>query len=102
MLRWRCKQSEGKLANDFIVTYFVITLVGTTELSNKTNENQLADLGKFGVDDRDEGGKDRCEREGRRLSPHNGSSKETLSADKVLSKEFRNDVLDVGDVDLKV
>jgi hypothetical protein len=72
-------------------THLVVTLVGTTELGDESDEDQLADLGKLGVDDSDKGGEDGREREG-------GG----LGADDVLAKQLGHDVLDVGHVDLAI
>lgn len=83
-----------------MTTHLVIALISTTELGDQANEHELADLRKLGVHNGDEGSEDGSEGEGRRLRPHNRARKEALSANEVLAKELRNDVLDVGDVDL--
>lgn len=83
-------------------THLVVTLVGTTELGDESDEDQLADLGKLGVDDSDKGGEDGREREGGGLGAHDGSCEESLAADDVLAKQLGHDVLDVGHVDLAI
>lgn len=85
---------------DHIWTDLVVTFKSPPELTNQSDEDQLSDHGQLGVDDSDESGKDRSERQGRRLSFHDRTSEKASSADEVLVEHFGNDVFDVGDVDL--
>jgi hypothetical protein len=55
---------------------------------NETEEEELADLRKLGVDDGDEGGEDGSEGEGGSLGAHEGTDEKTLSADKVLAEHL--------------
>jgi hypothetical protein len=85
---------------DDIWTDLIITFERPPELTDQPDEDQLSDHGQLGVDDSDESGKDRSERQGRRLSLHDRTSEKASSADEVLVEHFGNDVFDVGDVDL--
>ena len=78
----------------------VVALVAPAELVDEAVEQEFADLGQLGVDDGDERGKDGGERQRRGLGAHDGADKEALAADEVLAKEFGDDELDVGRVDL--
>jgi hypothetical protein len=65
----------------FRATHLVITLVRPSELTDKSGEDQLADLGKLGVDDSDQRREDGREGKRRSLSTHDGPSEQPLSSD---------------------
>lgn len=83
------------------ITHLVVTLESSAELADQSDEHQLADLRQLGVDNGDEGRKNGREGEGRGLSFHNRTGKQSLSSDQVFAKEFGHDVFDVGNVDLQ-
>lgn len=85
---------------DHIWTDLVVTFKRPPELTDQPNEDQLSDHGQLGIDNSDECGKDRSERQGRRLSLHDCTSEKASSADEVLVEHFGDDVFDVSDVDL--
>jgi len=53
-------------------TNFVVPLISSPELTDQSDQDQLADLGKFGIDDRHQSSKDGSERQGGCLSAHDG------------------------------
>lgn len=55
---------------------------------------------KFGVHNGDHGGVDGSKRQTGSLGLHDASAKETTATDEVLAEELRNNVFDVGNVDL--
>jgi hypothetical protein len=78
----------------------VVTLESLAELYDQAVDQQLADLREFGVDDGDHGGVNGSKRQTGSLGLHDASTKETTATDEVLAEQLRNDVFDVGDVDL--
>lgn len=78
----------------------VVATVGALKLHDDPLQQQLADLGHLGVDHRNETGIYVRERRGGHLRLHEGTAQNTASANDILSKKFRDDILDVGNVDL--
>jgi hypothetical protein len=66
--------------------YLIITLVGTSELTDEPDQDQLSNLRQLGVDNGDKGGEYRCKGQRRSLSTHDGSTKQSFSANQVLAK----------------
>jgi hypothetical protein len=81
-------------------TYLVVALETSPKLTDQASQEELAHLWKFGIDDSSHGRKDGSERQRGRLRSHHAPAVETSPTDEVLSKQLRDDLLDVGYVDL--
>jgi hypothetical protein len=66
--------------------YLVITLVGSSELTDEPDQDQFSNLRQLGVDNGDKGGEYRCKWQRRSLGTHDGSTKQPFSSNQVLAK----------------